>query len=124
MTLLLFLALGGAAGTLARYALQGLVQPAGGTFPAGTLVVNLVGALLLGFLLRYLLASGVASPALRAGLTIGFCGAFTTMSTFSYETVALITDGELWRAALYITGSVGGSLAAIAAGIGLANRLL
>jgi fluoride exporter len=124
MRLLLFLALGGAAGTLARYALQGLVQPAGGTFPAGTLVVNLAGALLLGFLMRYLLASGMASPALRAGLTIGFCGGFTTMSTFSYETVALISDGELWRATLYVVGSVGGSLVAIAAGIGLANRLL
>ena len=124
MRLLVFLALGGAAGTLSRYALQGLVQPTGGTFPTGTLAVNLLGALALGFLMRYLLASGVASPELRAGLTIGFCGAFTTMSTFSYETVALITDGELWRATLYLIGSVGGSLAAIAAGMGLANRLL
>jgi fluoride exporter len=124
MKLLLFLALGGAAGTVARYGLQGVVQPAGGTFPGGTLSVNLLGALLLGFLMRYLLATGVASPELRAGLTIGFCGGFTTMSTFSYETVALITDGELWRAALYLVGSVGGSLAAIVAGIGLANRVL
>ena len=120
----MFRGLGGAAGALARYALQGLVQPAGGTFPVGTLAVNLLGALLLGFLMRYLLASGMVSPELRAGLTIGFCGAFTTMSTFSYETVALFTDGELWRATLYVIGSVGGSLAAIAAGIGLANRLL
>lgn len=124
MRLLLFLTLGGAAGTLARYTLQGLVQPPGATFPGGTLSVNLLGALLLGFLMRYLLATGVASPELRAGLTIGFCGAFTTMSTFSYETVALIADGELWRAGLYLIGSVGGSLAAIAAGMGLANRLL
>ena len=124
MRLVVYLALGGVAGTFARYALQGLVQPGGGSFPFGTLVVNLVGALLLGFLMRYLLASGVVGPELRAGLTIGFCGAFTTMSTFSYETVALLTDGELWPAALYVLGTVGGGLLAAFAGIQLASRML
>jgi CrcB protein len=124
MKLLLYLALGGTAGTLARYGLQGLAQPSGATFPTGTLTVNLLGALVLGFLMRYLLATGAVAPELRAGLTIGFCGAFTTMSTFSYETVALLTDGELWRAGLYIAGTVAGSIAAIFAGIALANRLL
>jgi CrcB protein len=124
MRLLLFLALGGIAGTLARYGLQGLVQPSGGTFPWGTLAVNLSGALLLGFLMRYLLASGLAGPEMRAGLTIGFCGAFTTMSSFSYETVALLSDGEYWRATTYLLSTVGGSLLAIAAGMGLANRML
>ncbi len=124
MKLLLYLALGGVAGTFARYGLQGLVQPSGGTFPWGTLVVNLLGALALGFLMRYLLATGLAGPEVRAGLTIGFCGAFTTMSTFSYESVALLSDGQYWRAALYLVGSVGGSLAAIVAGMGLANRML
>ena len=84
----------------------------------------IAGALLLGFLMRYLLASGAVGPEMRAGLTIGFCGAFTTMSTFSYETVALLTDGELWRASLYLFGSVGGSLAAAFAGIQIANRML
>ena len=124
MRLTLYLALGGLAGTFARYALQGWAQPSSGTFPAGTLVVNLAGALLLGFLMRYLLATGLVGPEMRAGLTIGFCGAFTTMSTFSYETVALLTDGEYWRATLYVAGSVGGSLAAMFAGMGIANRLL
>ena len=124
MRLTWYLALGGLAGTFARYALQGWAQPSSGTFPAGTLVVNLAGALLLGFLMRYLLATGLVGPEARAGLTIGFCGAFTTMSTFSYETVALLTDGEYWRATLYVAGSVGGSLAAIFAGMGIANRLL
>ena len=124
MRLVLYLALGGVAGTFARYGLQGLVQPSGGAFPVGTLVVNVVGALLLGFLMRYLLASGVLGPELRAGLTIGFCGAFTTMSTFSYETVALLSGGELWRAALYVFGTVGGGLAAAFAGIHIAGRML
>ncbi len=124
MKLLLYLGLGGVAGTFARYALQGLVQPSGGTFPWGTLVVNLVGALLLGFLMRYLLATGLVGPEARAGLTIGFCGAFTTMSSFSYETVALLSDGDYRRATLYLVGTVAGSLAAIAAGISVANRML
>jgi CrcB protein len=122
--LLVYLALGGVAGTFARYGLQGLIQPPGGTFPWGTLVVNLLGALLLGFLMRYLLGSGTAGPDVRAALTVGFCGAFTTMSTFSYETVALLQDGEHWRATLYLLSSVGGSLAAVFAGIGIANRML
>ncbi|HLB36971.1 MAG TPA: fluoride efflux transporter CrcB [Gemmatimonadales bacterium] len=124
MKLILYLALGGLAGTFARYSLQGLAQPSGATFPLGTLVVNLLGALLLGFLMRYLLATGLVGPEARAGLTIGFCGAFTTMSTFSYETMALLTDGQYWRAALYLLGSVGGSLAAIVAGMGIADRML
>ena len=124
MKLILYLALGGLAGTFARYGLQGLAQPSSGTFPLGTLVVNLAGALLLGFLMRYLLATGLVGPEARTGLTIGFCGAFTTMSTFSYETVALLTDGQYWRAALYLLGSVGGSLAAIVAGMGIADRML
>ncbi len=124
MRLLLYLAAGGVAGTFARYGLQGLAQPSGSSFPYGTLVVNLCGALLLGFFMRYLLATGGVGPEMRAGLTIGFCGAFTTMSTFSYETVALLSDGEFWRAALYLSGSVGGSLAAVLAGIQIANRML
>jgi len=124
MKLILYLALGGLAGTFARYSLQGLAQPSGETFPLGTLVVNLLGALLLGFLMRYLLATGLVGPEARAGLTIGFCGAFTTMSTFSYETMALLTDGQYWRAGLYLLGSVGGSLAAIVAGMGIADRML
>lgn len=124
MKLIVYLALGGLAGTFARFWLQGLTQPSGGTFPVGTLAVNLVGALVLGFLMRYLLATGLVGPEARAGLTIGLCGAFTTMSTFSYETVALLTDGDYWRATLYLLGSVGGSLAAIFAGMGIANRML
>lgn len=124
MKLILYLALGGMLGTLARYWLQGLVQPAEGTFPVGTLVVNVVGAFALGFLMRYLLGSGVLGPEARGGLTIGFCGAFTTMSTFSYETMTLLSDGEYRRATLYVLGSIGGSIAAVLAGMESAKRLL
>ncbi len=58
------------------------------------------GALLLGFLLRYAIGTTSPSPELRAGLTIGFCGAFTTMSTFSYESLTLLEGGEYSRAGL------------------------
>lgn len=124
MKLLVFLALGGAAGTLARYGLGGLVQPAGSTFPWGTLVVNVLGSFVLGFLMRWLLGSGVATPELRAALTVGFCGAFTTMSTFSYETLTLLEDGESFRAAAYVLGTLSASLLGVFGGLSLGGRLL
>lgn len=124
--MLTYLALGGVLGTLARYGLQGWVQDRFGadTFPSGTLAINILGSLLLGFLVRLATGSMLVSPELRAGLTIGFCGAFTTMSTFSYESMTLLADGQHWRAAFYIGGSVIGCLAAVYAGTSLANRLL
>jgi CrcB protein len=121
---ILYIALGGVAGTLARYGLQGLIQPRAGTFPTGTLIVNLAGSLALGFIMRYATGSTVVSPELRGGLTIGFCGAFTTMSTFSYESMALLSDGDYWRAGLYMGGTIVGCLAAIVLGAALANKLL
>ena len=124
MKLLFFLAVGGAAGTLARYGLGGLLQPAGSTFPWGTLVVNVTGSFALGFLMRWLLGSGVATPELRAALTVGFCGAFTTMSTFSYETIALLEDGQSLRAAAYVAGTLGASLVGVFSGLALGGRLL
>lgn len=124
--MLTYVALGGLLGTLARYGLQGWVQDRLGNdlFPSGTLVVNIVGSLLLGFLVRLATGSTLFSPELRAGLTIGFCGAFTTMSTFGYEGMTLLGDGQHWLAALYIGGSVVGCLAAVYAGSSLASRLL
>jgi fluoride exporter len=121
-----YVALGGIIGTLARYALQGWVQQRSGlaTFPIGTLAINLIGSLIIGFVIRLATGSTLISPDLRAALTIGFCGAFTTMSTFSYESMTLLADGEYWHAGLYMGGTVIGCLAAVIAGTDLANRLL
>jgi fluoride exporter len=119
-----YITLGGIIGTLARYLIQGVIQPRGGSFPIGTLVINIAGSFLLGFIVRIATGSTIISPQVRGGLTIGFCGAFTTMSTFSYETIALLNDGEYWRAGLYAGGSVFGCLLATLAGLALANRLL
>lgn len=124
--MLIYVALGGTVGTVARYLLQGFVQDrAGGSlFPSGTLTVNILGSLLLGFLIRYATGTTLLSPELRAGVTIGFCGAFTTMSAFSYESYTMLADGEYWHAGLYLGGTIFGSVAAVIAGTALANRLL
>jgi CrcB protein len=124
MRLFVSIGIGGLTGTLARYVFQGWIQSRAGTFPLGTLAINIAGSLVLGFVIRYATASTVISPELRAGLTIGFCGAFTTMSTFSYESIQLLGDGQYWRAGLYMGGTVFGCLGAVIGGTALAERLL
>jgi len=122
---ILYIALGGIAGTLSRYGLEGWIQSRIATgFPLGTLTVNLSGSLLLGFILRVATGTTLISPDLRAALTIGFCGAFTTMSTFSYETVAPLTEVDYWRAGVYAGGTIAGCLLATVVGIALASKML
>ena len=103
---LLLIALGGAAGTLARYgtatALRGMTERAG--FPVGTLVINLAGCFLLGVVNTVVLERGVPD-AWRLAVGVGFCGAFTTFSTFGFETLALLREGRYAAAALYVVGS-------------------
>lgn len=120
--MLWFVAIGGAIGSVARVSLGGLVQRSTATaFPSGTLVVNVVGCLLIGFLMRYFADVAAAPPSVRALVTAGFCGGFTTFSTFSYETIALLDQGDWRRALLYAGLSVGVSLLATVAGIALAR---
>jgi len=121
---ILYIAVGGILGTLARYVLQGALQTRGGAFPTGTLAINLAGSFLIGFIMRFATGSTVVTPELRGGLTIGFCGAFTTMSTFSYESIRLLGDGEYWYAGLYMGGTIVGCLAAVITGTALASKLL
>ena len=91
-----YIALGGIVGTLARWFLQGWIQHRSGfaMFPVGTLAINLIGSLIIGFVIRLATGSTIVTPELRGALTVGFCGAFTTMSTFSYEGMKLLADGE------------------------------
>lgn len=118
------LALGGVLGTLARFGLGGWVHTWAGTaFPWGTLVINLLGSFLLGLAMRGAELSSL-SPELRGMITVGFCGAFTTFSTFSFETIALLQQGAWARASLYAAGSVGMGLLAVALGLSTANLLL
>jgi fluoride exporter len=119
----LVIALGGAVGTAARYGLGGVIQRATTAFPLSTLVINITGSFLLGFLMRWLLST-TASPELRAALTIGFCGGYTTFSTFSYETARLIESGSWTRAGTYVVASVAASLLATFAGFAVAVRTI
>ena len=124
MNLVWYVAVGSAVGGAARFALSSVIQQRAGTFPVGTLVVNITGSLILGFLMRYALGSTSVSAETRALLTTGFCGGYTTFSTFSYETVTLVQDGDYRRAASYVLVSVVVSLAATFIGIVAANELL
>jgi CrcB protein len=115
--LLFVIAGGGALGALARYGLWGWVQGHTGlTFPWGTLVVNLLGSLLIGLTMR-LLEGFALAPEVRTFAIVGLLGSFTTFSTYSYETVALLREGDWRRAAFYALGSV--VLGVCAVGLGL-----
>jgi fluoride exporter len=113
---LLLLALAGALGTLARYGLGGLVQShVGKVFPWGTVVVNLLGCLLFGLVWASLEERWPTSGETRAIILIGFMGAFTTFSTFMFETQQLLRDAEwLWAAGYFTLHNVGGFVALVA----------
>jgi fluoride exporter len=118
-------AIGAALGGAARYYLASAIQQrVGPTFPWGTLVINVSGSLLLGVLMRYALATPSVSAELRAFLTTGFCGGYTTFSTYSYETATLLEDGQYGRAGTYALASVVLALVATFAGFVLARELI
>ncbi|HUI40536.1 MAG TPA: fluoride efflux transporter CrcB [Terriglobia bacterium] len=124
MRIVLLLVLFGSLGTLARYGLQGLVQyRTPSSFPAGTLAVNLVGCLLLGLAGQYSFTHLSVPADWRVGLTVGFFGAFTTFSTFSWETVHLLDDGDWIRALVYAGVSFLGGLILLKVGMRMASHL-
>jgi len=97
---LLWLALGGALGTLARYGLNGVISARIATFPLGTMVVNITGCFLIG-----LLATLTLRSEWRDFLMIGFCGGYTTFSSFGLQTLNLARDGEWLYVALNVVAS-------------------
>jgi fluoride exporter len=118
-------AIGGAAGSVARYLLSGALQERTSSFfPVGTLAVNVSGCLAIGFLMRLVLDTGEFSPTLRALLTTGFCGGFTTFSAFAWETIGAAEEGAWRRAVAYAGGSVVLGIGAVWLGSFAAQLLL
>jgi fluoride exporter len=116
----LYIAAGGVLGALGRYLVSGwLTSATVSGFPWATLLVNLLGSVLLGFLLRSF-PSWSTPPDARAFLTVGFCGSFTTFSTFAFETVALAQNGAYGLAAAYAFGSLALGVAGVLLGMALA----
>ena len=117
------IALFGAIGTLARYGLQGVVQHRmGGGFPYGTLLINLSGCLLLGFIGQITLNRMLVSADMRMAIAVGFFGGFTTFSSFGWETAKMLEEGAWLRATTYVGTSLVAGLLLSIAGIRLANR--
>ncbi|MDQ2766083.1 MAG: fluoride efflux transporter CrcB [Gemmatimonadota bacterium] len=124
MKLFWAIAVGAAAGGLSRFYLTvAMQQRFGDAFPWGTLLINITGSLLLGFIIRYAMATPSMSLELRLMLTTGFCGGYTTFSSYSYETAVLLENGRYGRAALYSIGSVVLALLATFVGFMIARTI-
>ena len=125
MSKLLFIFIGSGTGGLLRYAISGWTQRlASGSFPLGTLIVNVTGCLLIGFLTAALSGRVLLREEYRVALLIGLLGGYTTFSTFGMETFALLNDGQVWRALLNVTASVVIGVAAVWSGYRLAESWL
>ena len=124
LTKILYLSLGGTAGTLSRYWLSGVAQRlAGGSFPIGTFAVNMLGCLLFGTIWGLFENRMLPGSEIRLLVLTGFMGAFTTFSTYMFETAELVKFGQMAMALLNVVGQSVAGLALVLAGIAL-GRLL
>ena len=120
MSQIVAIALGGALGSVGRFLFAGWVgRVLGVNFPWGTLAVNVVGGLVMGLLVGLMAQAWSVSPAIRAFLTVGVLGGFTTFSAFSLETVLLFQRGDMLAALGYIASSVVLSVGAVWCGLRL-----
>ncbi len=125
LTACLLVAVGGAIGTLARYLVAVAALPISRHFPWSTVGINVAGSFVIGFWATFSLSDGRAAPSesTRLFVMVGFCGGFTTFSSFSLQTFDLIRGGDLTRAALNIVLSVVLCLGAVALGDIAGSRL-
>lgn len=122
---MLLLAGAGALGTLARYEVSGLAQRLGnGSFPTGTLAVNLIGSFLFGLIWAMVETRMVISAETRTIVLTGFMGAFTTFSTFMFETGGFLQTGQWALAALNILAQNGGGIACMLLGLTAGQKLM
>ena len=100
------IAVGGGCGSVARFLVAREMERCLGNFlPYGTLIVNVLGSLALGWLAMVFLDCPEINNALRLGVAVGFLGAFTTFSAFSFESIQLMLNGAVWRAALNVAAN-------------------
>lgn len=124
MEKLILIAIGGAAGTLSRYGLSGLTHRVlGESFPFGTFFVNILGCFLFGLVIGLLEARGVHGSQARLMLLTGFMGAFTTFSTYIYESAGMIRLGEWLPLAVNLAGQVSLGLVLLFLGMAAAKIL-
>jgi len=122
VNMIVAIAIGGAAGAVGRHFVNvGMVSILGYGFPWGTLVVNIGGSLIMGILAHVMATSWAVSPEVRALMTVGALGAFTTFSTFSLDVVTLYERGQIGLAAIYVVVSVTASIGALVLGLKLAR---
>jgi CrcB protein len=113
MTRFMLICLGGAVGTGARYLLSGwMLRALGPGFPWGTLIVNVLGSYLVAVLMYAGVEVAALSPTARLVLSTGVMGGFTTYSAFSFETMRQLQDGSSWLAAVNVSVTLFGCLAA------------
>lgn len=123
MSTLAGIALGGALGALARYGLDGAVSRRVPGFPLGTLLINVSGSFLLGLLLALFADRLPVPPWLRSTVAVGFLGAYTTFSTWSFDTYRLLESGSWGPAAANVVLSAGAGLLAVGLGTALGRAL-
>lgn len=105
--MILLVGAGGFVGSIARFlSSQLIVRYYPSSFPWGTLTVNVVGCFLIGVIYAFSEKGNLLSPEMRLLLATGFCGGFTTFSSFAYESIALMKDGELFYTFLYVAASI------------------
>ncbi len=120
----LLIALGGALGSMARYWVGSAISGRmGAKFPYGTFVINVTACLIIGFTLTLLGKRVELSPAWRYLIPVGFIGAYSTFSTYEWETLATLRSGAVALAALYAGGSLVAGLVATWGGVALAELL-
>lgn len=120
----LWIALGAIVGASARYFLSGFVARSySATFPYGTLLINLTGSFVLGFFLIYSSERVLLDPRWRLLVAVGFCGSYTTFSSYAFESFALMEQGQWLMMSINILLSNAFCLAAVLAGAALARGL-
>ena len=114
---LMLVGTGGFLGSIARYVVALMFAPLAPGFPFATLTVNILGSFLIGFFGELAVSTTLVSPEARLFLVTGFCGGFTTFSAYMFEHTALLREGQLFYAGIYLAGSIAGGIVALYSGM-------